>query len=69
MDRCLVCRADFDAVHICRLVYEEPDDWVEVAICTASWRTAERRHQARLRERERRLLNEWFRPQKQEAQP
>jgi hypothetical protein len=68
-ERCIMCHADHNPLHICRLVYEEPDDWVEVAVCTGCWKNAERRHLARLREREQAMLRAWCPPHSEEVQP
>lgn len=58
--RCFICGVDWGALYGCRLAPEgAPDDWITVHICDACWEAAERRSQARLRERERQLLATW----------
>jgi hypothetical protein len=61
--RCLVCRSGWGDWFPCRLSDEaNPEDWIQVHICTGCWEAAQREHEAQLRERERQLLREWFPP-------
>lgn len=61
--RCISCSNSWGDAFPCRLTDEDdPEEWVQVYLCSACWQAAERQHQARLREQERRLLAEWVAP-------
>ncbi len=64
---CFSCGIDWGEYFPCRLSDEDnPESWVQVYVCTSCWQSAERQHQARLAEKERGLLREWFPPRVQE---
>ena len=61
---CFSCGDDWGDHFPCRLSDEDnPEEWVQVFVCSTCWKNAERAHEARLRETERQLLASWVAPE------
>ena len=57
---CVYCGQEYPQTFACRLIDEDnPEQWVQVIVCDACWRSFERLHQHRLQQAERRLLAAW----------
>jgi hypothetical protein len=61
--RCVSCGDSWGESFPCRLTDEDnPEEWVQIYICSACWQSAVRQHEGRLCEQERRLLAAWTAP-------